>query len=104
MLWEIPTTHAGPAWVQETALDGRTYRLTFRWNTREGAWYLTLADTDDAALAGSMKLVDGVFLLRHIVGTTRPPGELLCARTPTLDDITLGGVLYYLDADGLAAL
>ena len=92
----LPNEHR---FTQETALDGTTYRLTFRWSVREQEWYLDIADTDETVLAGGLKLVEGAFLLRHIVGTTRPPGELYVVGVATETNLGQGAVLLYLDED-----
>lgn len=100
MIYEIPTTHTGPSWTQETALDGVTYRLTFRWNAREEYWYLTISDLDDVVLASGLKLVPGAALLRHLADfTKRPPGELIVLGTPMRDSLSAGDAVFYADAD-----
>jgi hypothetical protein len=96
---EIPTESPAESWTQETALDGRTYRLTFRWNTREGYWYLHIADTDDLMIASSLKLVPGALLLRHCVDYgRRPPGEIIVLGTPNRDTLQNGGFVFYNEA------
>lgn len=99
MILTIPIALADPSFVQETALDGRTYRLLFRWNSREGFWYLTLSDLDDVPIAASLKLVPGAALLRHVTDfDRRPPGELFMVGTPGRDTLGTEAVLTYLDA------
>ena len=101
MIFEIPPAIDEASFVQETALDGTTYRLTFRWNRREGAWYLTVASLEDVVIAAPRKLVPGAFLLRHVV-EGGPPGRLLVVGTPVEDDLGVGGVLIYMDVDEIS--
>ncbi|MCK6585962.1 MAG: hypothetical protein L6Q76_00095 [Polyangiaceae bacterium] len=105
--------------TQRTALDGRDYLLTLRWNQREEAWYLDLADADDVLIRAGMKLVMGQPLLRGVLDARRPPGELLVLdmegtsdavadlgpriADPGLDDLGVRHHLAYLDAAELAA-
>jgi hypothetical protein len=102
MIVEIPPALSERAFTQETLLDGTTYRLTFRWNVREGAWYLDLLTAEDVLIAGGLKLVGGAFLLRHITGAVRPPGELWVEGIPTETNLGTEAVLLYLDEDELA--
>lgn len=110
----IPCAPSGAAyWVQRTALDGRDYLLTFRWSQREGVWRLDLADLDGVAIVSGLVLVVGVSLLRGVVDTRRPAGELVVIdtsgaqdRDPGFDDLGAPGarfVLAYFTAAELAA-
>lgn len=101
MILEIPPAIDALSFVQETALDGTTYRLTFRWNAREGVWYLMVASIEDAVIAAPRKLVPGAFLLRHIV-EGGPRGLLLVVGTPGEDDLGTGGVLVYMDENEIS--
>lgn len=93
-----------PAIRQETALDGTTYRLTFRWNAREEYWYLTIADINDTVIRPSIKLVPGARFLRYVVQETRPSGELIVIATPDRDSLGASDPLIYLDADTVESL
>jgi hypothetical protein len=94
---QVPTEGSiNLAFVQETELDGTTYRLTFRWNAREGAWYLSVHDLEDQPLIPGRKLVCGAFLGRHARVEGQPPGQLLVINTaspgrdPGRDDFANG--------------
>jgi hypothetical protein len=93
-----------PAVLQETTLDGTTYRLTFRYNERDGYWYLTIADVDDVVIKPSVRLVAGARFLRYIVQDTRPGGELIVLSTPDRDSLGSSDPVIYLDATEVAAL
>ena len=93
-----------PAVVQETALDGTTYRLTFRYNERDGYWYLSITDLDDASIKPSIKLVPGARFLRYVVDETRPDGELIVLAAPDRDSLGGSDPVIYLDATTVAGL
>jgi uncharacterized protein DUF6983 len=90
--------------TQTTTLDGVPYLLTFRYNSREQAYYLTIQSADGlTTYVQGVKLVSDFFLLRPY---PTPPGELLVLvpdsddSPPRLGDFAAGGraTLYYLDA------
>lgn len=93
-------------WTQTTTLDGVPYQLTFKYNTRESAYYLTIASSDGSTVyAQGIKLVSNFPLLRNF---STPPGELYALATSNTDDsparlgdlATRGRVaLYYAEAD-----
>jgi hypothetical protein len=73
----VPTDDTGTRsfWSQTTTLDGAPYLLTFRLNTREQVYYLTIQSGDGATTyAEGIKLVANFTLLR---GYATPPGELI---------------------------
>lgn len=94
---EIPCSPGGEAYfVQRTALGGRDFVLSFRWNQREGRWVVDLADADGAPIAVGLCLVVGPDLLGLVVDERKPAGELVVLDTsgaldadPGFDD--LGG-------------
>ena len=56
----IPCDPALPFWTQTTTLDGVPYLLTFRYNIREDAYYLSISSADGATdYVLGMKLVVG---------------------------------------------
>jgi hypothetical protein len=89
------------SFVQESTLEGTTYRFVFRWNVREGAWYLTLRTLDDEEIAPSRKLVPGADLLRYVTGSVRPLGTLVMHGTPSRDSLGKSAVLVYATSDEL---
>jgi len=104
LIYEINIDPTFNSFIQENTLEGTTYRLTFRWNARDGYWYLHVADLNDNYIAVSRKLVPGAALLRHVVDyTSRPPGELLVVGTPTRYNLgTNEAALIYMDESELA--
>lgn len=100
-------------WSQITALDGVSYVLTFRWIQREGHWLLDVADAEGVAIRSGLALVAGQPLLRGVIDTRRPAGELVVVDTSGANDVDpgfaeIGGpgarfVLMYVTAAELAA-
>jgi hypothetical protein len=87
----IPCEPANAArWSQRTNIAGREFVLTFDWNERTGHWSLTLADQDGTAIAAGLILATGARLLRGVVGTRRPPGELVVVDTLGVNDLDPG--------------
>lgn len=56
---EIPLRSDLPHFTVVTELDGTLYRLEFRWNTRESAWYMHMYDAGEVLIQGSLKCVVG---------------------------------------------
>ena len=87
----VPCTPGGiSSWRQRTALDGRDYTLAFRWNQRDGHWYLDLATSLGVAIRSGMMLATSMPLLVGLTGTTRPAGELIIVDTTGAVDVDPG--------------
>ncbi len=56
---EIPLRSDLPHFTVVAELDGTIYRLEFRWNTREAAYYMHMYDADEVLIQGSLKCVVG---------------------------------------------
>lgn len=105
----IPCRPGEPHHRMRVGLDGRAYLLDLRWSQREERWYMDLRSSAGDLLAGAIKLVVGVPLLRRFGRRDDlPPGELLVvdgrtpARDPGLDDLGDIVQLVYADASELA--
>jgi hypothetical protein len=106
-VYEIPTAPGVPFYTQVTELDGVEYRLTFSWNGREGAWYLTIANLQDTIIRAGIKLVPNWPLLRKVRHEKRPPGELMALDDAgvgiTLDSLGTDVVLLYGDQETMSS-
>lgn len=99
----IPTNKDFPFYELQTTLDGVAYRLRFKFNSRDEAWYLDILDTDDNVLRSSLRIVSDFPLLRTWQSENRPSGELLAFDTTNetdvagLEQLVIGGdvVLVY---------
>ena len=99
-------------WQQSTALEGVTYTLTFQFNQRCAAWYLSIADQDGVDIYNGVKLVCNVSLLRKCKDPRCPPGALIVFSSsatqepPSRGDLIAGGAcqLMYLTSDGVAQI
>jgi hypothetical protein len=100
-IYEIPTEPTGPAWTQETQLEGQTYVLEFRWNTRDSSWYLSLYDVDGSVLVAGLRLRHAAPTLRHVADLgKRPPGELiLVGSEATYDNFGKEAQLLYVERE-----
>jgi hypothetical protein len=76
---EIPTvTDGAHFYTIRCRLDGSTYNFTFHWNARQELWYLSIADSENVAIASSIGVVCGLNLLRYLHYDPRtPPGDLV---------------------------
>ncbi len=95
---------------EQVELDGRTFTLEFRWNAREEAWYLSVADADENSLATGVKLVVGWPLLTRYASADMPPGQLMADDTSGRDqeagltDLGRRVLLFYFNAEEVGAL
>lgn len=100
----VRTLHDGTShYTQTVALDGRLYVMDLDYNTRDGFWYLSLADSDGDPIQGCVgrRCVASYPILRS-VDPRRPPGEILLGGAdvgdPGLLELGEGQRLYYADA------
>jgi hypothetical protein len=68
----------------QVVLDGSTFTLEFRWNTREQAWYLNVSDEAGVLIRGSVKVVVNWPLAARVVNPKKWPGRLVAQDTTGL--------------------
>jgi len=106
----IPLQTSVSSFRQRTSLDGVPFELEFRWNERDGAWYMSIADTDGNPLRSGIRLAVDSPLLHSLVSDTRPNGELYAidiedsGEEAGFDDLGQRVVLYYVTAAERAVL
>ena len=101
----IPVTN--DPWSEVTvSLDGSVYLLAFRWNTREGAWFMDISDANGDLLKPGIKLVcDWPLTSLRDTDPGLPPGMLSvfdqggAQVDPTLDDLGTRVLLLYEEAN-----
>lgn len=89
-------------------LDGVTYAMTFRFNGRDGYWYMDIADIDGVPIRSGIRVVLGADFLRLLRDQRTPPG-LMAALDGTgrgleagLEDLGRSVLLLYVESASLA--
>lgn len=65
----LPFIQSDNNYTLRVPLDGTTYQFRVRWNSRDGAWYMDLANEDLTPIAYGLKIVLGARLgaaLQHL--------------------------------------
>lgn len=84
--------------------DGVDYRLKFHYNSREGFWYFDLLNQDGTQLRSGSKVVSNYPVIRLMMNTPRPEGELWFIDTnyrpadPDFDALNVDSVMTYSQA------
>lgn len=109
-VFQLPTSTTDSFYVFEIELDGVLFRLEFKFNERDEAWYLNILDVNDNQLRSGLRVVtDWALLIRWQDIETRPAGEMIAvaqgdiARPALLTELGEQVILTYLDADEVAA-
>jgi len=106
----LPTSTDVPYYEFEVELDDVEFKLEFRYNDRDDAWYMTVLDPEDVVLRAGIRVVLSWALLRLWADTTRPGGDIISVNQgsvlvpPTLTQLGAEVVLNYFDASEVAAL
>lgn len=110
MALTIPLRNDLPNFDLEVTLEGRTFRLVFYWNTREGYWYMDVYDSADVEVVTSIKVVIDFPLGFRTKNPAKPSGCFFAVdtsgerRDPSYDPVTGRGdlgdrvVLMYVEA------
>ena len=77
----IPCRPSVPHYQAQVALEGRTYTLTFRWNAREEAWFLSIGDAAGNIVLANRKVVLSFPLTSRFRLPGLPPGEFVAVDT-----------------------
>lgn len=64
-------------WTQLVDLDNTTFTLTYRYNTRETAWYFDIGEQNGTVIVGGLKLVPNMNLTGRFADSRLPLGELI---------------------------
>lgn len=73
----IPVRNDIPAFTLRVDLTQVEFVLGFRFNERDGFWYMSLADALNDPIVSGMRVVIGVPLFRHSADLRRPVGEIV---------------------------
>lgn len=88
---------------QVTTLSGQDFVLTFQWNSREGAWYLDVADQDEVPIVTSRKITVEFPIVTRCKDPRRPLGILMAIdrsgkqQDPGFDDLGQRVQLIYIE-------
>lgn len=78
----IPTSTTLPLYRQAVTLEDERFIMDLRYNTRMGAWFLSLFDSEGNALAEGRRLtIDSRLIGQHKYRDGMPPGELMAFDT-----------------------
>lgn len=66
-----------PYFTQQITLSDVSYTFTFRWNSYDAAWFLTISDDNGNDLVSSIRMVLSHNLLENTADTGVPPGALI---------------------------
>lgn len=75
---------ADPNYEVTVDLDRVTYRMRYKYNARDQAWYLDLLNQDGSLARGSIRIVEDFPLLRLMQTLDRPEGEIVVVATQSL--------------------
>lgn len=112
---EIPCRPDLPHYSMQVVLESIeresvTYTLEFRWNDREGSWYMDLKTEDETPILSSVKVVVNFFLAARVNVANRPRGRFIAYDTtgqdlnPGLNDLGDRVVLVFLTPEEVLAL
>lgn len=68
----------------EVELDGTTFVVGFRYNSRLGSWFMSISDASGVILRSGVSVVSGFSLLERLKTTGKPEGRLIAV--PVSDD------------------
>jgi len=80
-LLECPTRVDLPCYHYNITLEGTTYTLSFKWNSRMAKWFVTLGDAAGADILSNIPLVANWPLLARFKMAGKPPGQLVAFDT-----------------------
>ena len=66
-----------PNYEIEVELDGVSYRIDLRYNSRQESWFMTLKDAAGTILRAGISVVSGFPLLQRMKDQTRPDGDIM---------------------------
>lgn len=110
MAQRVPLQTSVPSFTQRTSLDGVTFEFEIRWNERESAWYMAIADADGVALRSGVRMAVRWPLLKSVADARRPGGELYLldidesGAEAGFDDLGVRTLLFYITAAEVADL
>lgn len=82
---QIPVDSNNMNYTLRVELDEVEYQFTFRWNDRDGSWFMAIADVEADPIAEGIPVRVGVPLLRTCTDIRKPTSTLLAIDTTGAD-------------------
>ena len=101
---KIPTSNVTPYYSENIILEGQTFTLELKWNIRESSWYMSVFTDENEELANGVKVVANWPLLRRLVDSKTPLGQIVAYDTsnlgldPDFDELGTRVILLYYTA------
>lgn len=96
--FQLPVDSTFASFTQQFDLEGETFTFEFRWSERDGAWYLSVRDDDDAYVFAGEKILASWQLGKSqstILGTLLTMDEERSGVPPTRYELGNRVKLYY---------
>lgn len=77
----LPVSQEGAHFAFRAEIEGITYSFTWRWNDRDGAWFLDLGDGSGVAIISGIKIVINLLLLGGATSKLLPTGDFVAFDT-----------------------
>lgn len=77
----LPIDPEGARFTFGVELEGVSYTIGFRWNDRDGAWYMEVGDGQGTPLVVGVKVVINTMLLGRRTTAGLPTGDFLAIDT-----------------------
>ncbi len=78
---QLPIKPEGARFQFSSEIEGISYTFTFRWNGRDGAWFLEVGDGDGTSLVTGIKVVINCLLLGRATIAGLPGGDFIAFDT-----------------------
>ena len=82
----IPLRQGLPYFSLQVQLEAVTYTLTFRWNDRQSAWFMDIANEDESTIYESGVRVVVGYPLAVNTANRQPPGVFIAIDTTKKDE------------------
>lgn len=76
-IYKLPFESIDPHYEFEIDLEGTRYVFVLDWNSRDEAWYLSLALPDGTQILDGRRVVLGSPVFRRLTHASRPLGDLI---------------------------
>lgn len=109
MSFRLPISQEGAQFSFSCELEGVSYTFRFRWNDRDGAWFMEIGDGSGNTIISGIKVLLGLYLLNLASSSALPTGDFVAIDTTDQDvdagfeDLGRRIQIYYFTRDELIA-